>query len=125
MPSDEKLQDPPHTWGRVRFELIRTHQRSRDKVFGIKVNFSQFAISKIIVLGDCDSLNHEKSYVAYVSDRRDSTKRRMTLPFVSADRYDPEQVSTYLGYVLEPPRKFFLDTQSRTLDGETSIFEGN
>ena len=69
--------------------------------------------------------NTKKSSVAHVSGRRVSTKRRKTLPFVSADRYDPKQVSTYLGYVLEPSRKFFLATQSRTLDEETSIFEGN
>ena len=59
----------------------------------------------------------KKSPVAYVSDRRDSTKRRMTFPFISADRYDPKQVSTYLGYVLKPPKKYFLAIQIRTLDG--------
>ena len=51
--------------------------------------------------------NTKKSSVAHVSDRRVSTKRRKTLPFVSADRYDPKLMSTYLGYDLQPSRKFF------------------
>ena len=50
------------------------------------------------------------------------TKRRMTFPFVSVDRYDPKQVSTYLGYVQQARRKFFLATQSPTLFSKRSLF---
>ena len=37
-------------------------------------------------------------------------------------RYDPKQVSTYLRYVLQPPRKVFLAIQSRPFDLLTSLF---
>ena len=50
------------------------------------------------------------------------TKRRVTYPFVSVDRYDPKQVSTYLGYVLQPRRKVLLAIQSRPFDLLTSLF---
>ena len=66
--------------------------------------------------------NAKKSSVAHVSGRRVSTKRRKTLPFVSADRYDPKLMSTYLGYDLQPSRKFFLATQRPTLQPKNWIF---
>ena len=66
--------------------------------------------------------NTEKSLVAHVSDRRTSAKCRLTFLFISVDRYDPKQVSTYLGYVLQPPRNVFLAIQSRPFDLLTSIF---
>ena len=36
--------------------------------------------------------------------------RRMITSFVSADRYDPKEVFTYLHHVLEPSRKCFEKT---------------
>ena len=66
--------------------------------------------------------NTEKSLVAHVSDRRTSTKYRLTFLFISVDRYDPKQVSTYLGYVLQPTKKVFLAIQSRPFDLLTSLF---
>ena len=66
--------------------------------------------------------NTKKSPAAYVSGHRVSMKRRMTFPFISADKYDPKPMSTYLGYDLQPPRKFFLATQSPTLHSERSRF---
>ena len=57
----------------------------------------------------------KKSPIAHVSDTKSRTKCRMIISFVSADRYDPKQVSTYLGYVLKWSRKFFQDVSTQTL----------
>ena len=47
----------------------------------------------------------------------------MTMPFVSADRYDPKEVPWYLGHVLEPSRKFFRAIQISTASSLKPLFE--
>ena len=58
------------------------------------------------------TLNRLKSSIVNVSCHKISTSRRMITLFVSADRYDPKEVFSYLGYGLEPSRKFFRDIPS-------------
>ena len=48
---------------------------------------------------------------------------RMTFLIVSVDRYDPQQMFSYLGYVLEASRKFFQTTQTSTSYSMKPLFE--
>ena len=50
---------------------------------------------------------------AHVSGVPDRTIRRMTMPFVSGDRYGPKDVFGYLNHVMEPRRNFFHTTRRR------------
>ena len=45
---------------------------------------------------------------AHFSGGTDRTMRRMTMPFVSIDRYDPKDCFQYLNHVVEPHRNFFI-----------------
>ena len=65
---------------------------------------------------------NKKSLVAHVSGCRTSTMSRISLQFISADRYDPEEAFTYLGHVLKLHRKIFLATQSLGLYQLTLLF---
>ena len=52
--------------------------------------------------------------MVHVSCYRESNIYRKTFPIVFADRYDPKEVFTYIGYVLEPSRKLFHAIQRPT-----------
>ena len=54
----------------------------------------------------------QKWPLAYVSIFRDRWRCRAVLPFVFADCYDPKQHCKYLGWHVEPYRKFFGTSQS-------------
>ena len=47
---------------------------------------------------------------------------RMTFLIVSVDRYDPQQMFSYLGYVLEASRKFCQPTQTSTSHSIKPLF---
>ena len=55
---------------------------------------------------------HNKTKTSHVSDKKISTTCCMIIPFASTDRYDPKEVFSYLGHVLEPHKKFFHATQT-------------
>ena len=66
----------------------------------------------------------KKTPIAHVSDTKSRTKCRMIISIVSADRYDPKQVFTYLDHVLKWSRKFFHDVSTQTLRFFSSLFYG-
>ena len=52
----------------------------------------------------------------------DRTMRRMTMPFVSDDRYGPKDVFEYLNHVVEPRRKFFHTMRRRRVFYKNQFF---
>ena len=67
--------------------------------------------------------NSRKTPIAHVCDIKSRTKCRMIISFVSADRYDPKQVFTYLGHVLKWSRKFFHAVSTQTLRFFSLLFD--
>ena len=65
---------------------------------------------------------HEKTLEAHVSDKISRTTCRTIIPIGLEDRYDPWQVLWYLGYVLEPTRKFFQVDWSRLVFSVRPLF---
>ena len=66
--------------------------------------------------------NTEKALVAYDFDLRTSTERRLTLSFISVDKYDSKQLSAYLDYVRQHPRFFLSQLEVKPFDPPSSLF---